>query len=206
MIHPDTELTFISDDIGYGVVAKKFIPKGTITWVMDKLDRIFTPQEILGLESAYQQILNKYTFRDNAGNYILCWDHGRFVNHSFRPTCMTTAYNYELAIRDIYPGDELTNDYGTLNLTSPFDCLMEKGCARKSVMPDDIVRQYPSWDKKLKSAYKRFNKVDQPMAHLLSEQVLSMSVEIGKGTVCMDSILSCYCPNLDDGLFEGCYS
>jgi len=35
MIHPDTEVRFINDEIGYGVVAKKLIPKGTITWVQD---------------------------------------------------------------------------------------------------------------------------------------------------------------------------
>jgi hypothetical protein len=42
MIHPDTELRFINEKIGHGVVATKFIPKGTITWVLDKLDRVFT--------------------------------------------------------------------------------------------------------------------------------------------------------------------
>ena len=50
MIHPDTELQYINNEIGYGVVAKKLIPKGTITWVLDKLDREFTPMEILELE------------------------------------------------------------------------------------------------------------------------------------------------------------
>ena len=38
MIHPDTELQFINDKIGYGVVATKLIPKGSITWALDKLD------------------------------------------------------------------------------------------------------------------------------------------------------------------------
>ncbi|HAV55880.1 MAG TPA: SET domain-containing protein-lysine N-methyltransferase, partial [Aequorivita sp.] len=43
MIHPKTELKFISDQIGYGVVATEFIPAGTITWALDDLDREFTP-------------------------------------------------------------------------------------------------------------------------------------------------------------------
>lgn len=38
MIHPDTELRFINEKIGYGVVALKLIPRGTITWALDKLD------------------------------------------------------------------------------------------------------------------------------------------------------------------------
>ena len=32
MIHPDTELRFISPEIGFGVFATKLIPQGTITW------------------------------------------------------------------------------------------------------------------------------------------------------------------------------
>lgn len=37
MIHPDTEVRFINPEKGYGLVATKFIPKGTITWVQDDL-------------------------------------------------------------------------------------------------------------------------------------------------------------------------
>ncbi len=45
MIHPHTEIKFINKEVGYGVVATDFIPKGTITWVLDKLDREFTQNE-----------------------------------------------------------------------------------------------------------------------------------------------------------------
>jgi magnesium transporter len=60
MIHPDTEIQFISEEIGYGVVAKKLIPRGTITWVLDALDRIWTPKEIQAVDSVelYREMLN----------------------------------------------------------------------------------------------------------------------------------------------------
>ncbi len=45
MMHPKTELKLISKEIGYGVVAKEFIPAGTITWALDELDREFTPAQ-----------------------------------------------------------------------------------------------------------------------------------------------------------------
>ena len=38
MIHPKTELRFVNDDIGYGVFATEFIPKGTILYVKDELE------------------------------------------------------------------------------------------------------------------------------------------------------------------------
>ena len=58
MIHSHTELAFISNEVGYGVVAKEFIPAGTITWVLDKLDREFSPFEIQSMDSIYQEILD----------------------------------------------------------------------------------------------------------------------------------------------------
>jgi hypothetical protein len=78
MIHPHTELQFISEKIGYGVVATRFIPKGTITWVLDKLDRLFTPKQFQCMDPLYQQVLDTYTYRNPDGNYILCWDNARF--------------------------------------------------------------------------------------------------------------------------------
>src|ERR1700748_1743138 len=101
MIHPNTELRFISPEKGHGVVATRFIPKGTITWIMDPLDQVFSPERIHQLDAFFQEILATYSYRDHNGDFILCWDHSRFVNHSFHSNCMSTAYNFELAIRDI---------------------------------------------------------------------------------------------------------
>ena len=39
MIHTDTELRFVSPEMGFGVFATKLIPRGTLTWVRDDLDR-----------------------------------------------------------------------------------------------------------------------------------------------------------------------
>ena len=136
MIHPDTELKFISSEKGYGVVAKEFIPRGTITWVQDELDRVLTIGQIAKMGKKYQYLVEHYCFRDNKGNYVLCWDHGKYVNHSFNSNCLTTPYNFEIAIRDIQPGEELTDDYGYLNIEQPFKALSEQGSERTVVYPD----------------------------------------------------------------------
>ena len=72
MIHPHTELGFISDEIGFGVAATKLIPKGSITWVLDKFDREFTPKDFLEFDKTYQDILYFYAYRNASGNYVLC--------------------------------------------------------------------------------------------------------------------------------------
>jgi hypothetical protein len=192
MIHPHTELRFISPEIGYGVVATKFIPKGTITWAFDHLDQVFRPEQMAGMEQPYQDILDKYCYRDHEGQFILCWDNSRFVNHSFQSSCISTAYNFELAVRDIHPGEELTDDYGYLNVTSPFDCLPEKGSARTRVMPDDLLHFHGEWDAKLTAAFRHFNEVDQPLSWLIEQRFRGKVKEVAAGKEPMDSILNCY--------------
>ena len=123
MLHPYTELRFVSDEIGYGIFATEFIPKGTITWVKDELDRVFTPQELEKLNPATLEHLLKYTYRNSKGEYLFCWDLTRYVNHSFEPNSMLTSMGFEIAIKDIPRGTEITNDYGTLNIIEPFKFL-----------------------------------------------------------------------------------
>ncbi|MEQ9581090.1 MAG: SET domain-containing protein [Arenibacter sp.] len=161
MIHPKTELQFINKEIGYGVVATEFIPAGTITWVLDRLDREFTPAELESLEPLYQSILDTYTFRDNKGRFILCWDNARYVNHSFNSNCLTTAYDFEVAIRDIHVGEQLTDDYGYLNIPHPFRGI-DEGTKRKVVYPDDLLKYYKVWDKKLQLVLPKIPRLDQP--------------------------------------------
>ena len=191
MIHPNTELKFISNEVGYGVVAKQFIPAGTITWVLDKLDREFSPLEFQQMEPIYQEILDTYTFRNNNGNLILCWDNGRYVNHSFNSNCLTTAYDFEIAIRDIQPGEQLTDDYGYLNITAPFRG-MDEGTRRKTVYPNDLTKYYKSWDNKIKKVFHKIVKLEQPLQQVVSKEIWSKIEKIIQGEDEIDSILANY--------------
>ncbi|MBP7464538.1 MAG: SET domain-containing protein [Bacteroidales bacterium] len=191
MIHPDCELKWISNEVGYGIVATRFIPKGTITWVQDKLDREFTPLDVMNMDGVYKDVLSKYTFRNNHGNYVLCWDNARYTNHSFNSNCLTTAYDFEIAIRDIQAGEELTDDYGYLNLPFPMRAKPE-GTRRKVVHSDDIVKYYKVWDKKLISSFGDILKVIQPLRCLINDELWHKINRIAHGEEQMDSILTCY--------------
>ena len=193
MMHPDTELRFVSDLVGHGVVATRDIPMGTITWAQDELDREFTPAQVGKLGSLYAESLDKYCFRNHTGRWVLCWDHARFVNHSFRSNCMTTAYNFEIAIRDVKAGEELTDDYGYLNIMQPFKAV-DEGADRTVVYPDDLTRYHARWDAQLQAAWPRMPAVAQPLASLLSPCTWQRVVRIAEGRQAMDSILSCYYP------------
>ncbi len=187
MIHPKTELKFISNEIGYGVVATEFIPAGTITWALDDLDREFTPAKLKKMNPLYQNILETYCYRNNKGNFVLCWDYGRYVNHSFKSNCLSTAYDFEIAIRDIEPGEELTDDYGYLNVSEPFRGI-DEGTRRKTVYPDDLLNFHENWDKALIKNFKKIIKVEQPLKSLIAPKLWNDINAIAEGKKEMKSI------------------
>lgn len=171
MMHPNTRVHFISDEVGHGVVATQAIPKGTITWVQDPLDRVFTEQDALALPKESRDLLDYFAFRNAEGHHVLCWDHGRYVNHSFRSNCLSTAFGFEIAVRDIAEGEQLTDDYGYLNLDVPWRPL-DEGTKRKWVRPDDPLRCSKRWDRQITMALRKAGKVEQPLGGWLPSGLL----------------------------------
>lgn len=190
-MHPDTKIQFISEEMGFGVVATRFIPKGTITWVQDQLDQIYTPQQVDKMEPVLQQMLDKYSFRNNRGNFVLCWDIAKYVNHSFKSNCLSTAYDFEIAIRDIEEGEELTDDYGYLNVPEPFPAKNE-GTERTTVYPDDLLRYHQEWDRKLEKSFHSLQKVPQPLFDLIPVGIRKKVGEVVQGKQKMDSIINLF--------------
>ncbi|SDS26073.1 SET domain-containing protein [Gramella sp. MAR_2010_147] len=191
MMHPYTRLKWINDQKGFGVVATRFIPKGTITWVQDELDRVFQPEEPENFKSAAREQLEKYSFRNSKGEHILCWDIAKYINHSFKSNCLSTAYNFEVAVRDILINEELTDDYGYLNLSESF-VPEDEGVVRKTVFPDDIPKFYKQWDKQLEPLFPVIEKLEQPLLDLLSEEVRTEIKQVASGKKKMPSTKNLY--------------
>lgn len=170
MVHPDTELRFVNPTLGWGVFATRAIPRGTITWAFDVLDQRFTAAEILALPDYARRQLDKYSYIDARGDHILCWDHARFFNHSCAANCLSVGYEFELAVRDIAAGEELTDDYGTLNPTEPFPCYCGARDCRAHVLPDDHVRLGTEWNRLGREAFFLIRTVRQPLWEVLTER------------------------------------
>jgi uncharacterized protein len=148
MIHPDTELLFVNDVIGYGVFAKRPIPRGTITWVRDEFDQSFSSEQIARLSEPHLKVLRKYGYLDRHGRTVLCWDHARFMNHSCEANCLGAGYDFEIAVRDIRAGEELTGE----------------------VRPDDMIRLADRWDELLRGSFPLLQQVPQPLWPLVVEK------------------------------------
>ena len=194
MLHPSTELRFVSQEIGYGIFATEDIPRGTITWVKDELDRVFKKEEVENLSASNMENLLKYTYRDRQGNYLFCWDLTRYVNHSYYPNSMLTALGFEIAIKDILKGDEITNDYGTFNIIEPFQCAHGPH-EREFVRPDDLIRFHEIWDNQIQNAFSLQGQVIQPLLKFLSKDQISQLGKISSGSVQM--------PSVKDNFFAG---
>lgn len=170
MIHPSTELGFINQEIGHGVFATEFIPRGTITWGLDKLDQVLQPQEVAALLPICRENFEKYAYIDPSGNYVLCWDLGRYMNHSCSPTTRGMGYGFDIAVRDIHLGEELTYDYATLNVTNNFQCCCNSANCRGIIRPDDILHYWQTWDIEYAEAFALITKVTQPLWSIAIEE------------------------------------
>jgi hypothetical protein len=170
MLHPHTELRFVDPHIGYGVFASRFIPKGTITWVRCDLDQTFPPERLASFSGYLRTLVDRYSFIDQRGDYVLCWDHARYMNHGCEATCLSPGYGFEIAVRDIAAGEELTDDYGALNIDVPFACRCGSAACRREIRPDDLLAYGDLWDARIEAAFFRLPEVEQPLWELVRER------------------------------------
>lgn len=169
MIHPDTELRFVSADIGYGVFATRPIPRGTITWARDELDQTLSPERARAIAPPLREVFRRYSYVDGRGDHVLCWDLARYLNHACEATCLSPGYSFEIAVRDIAAGEELTDDYGSLNIDVPFECRCGAPRCRRQIRPDDFLRHADRWDELIAAAFARITAVAQPLFPLVRD-------------------------------------
>lgn len=169
MIHPKTELKFISDQVGYGVFATEDIPEGTIVYVKDSLELVISPSEYIQQNNDMKGVIEKYSYIDEHGNRIISWDFAKYVNHCCNCNTMSTGYGFEIAIRDIKKGEQITDEYGLFNLQEEMDLLCGEACCRKKIAPSDFDAYYKEWDEKIKKSIFKLFEVDQPLVPFIDE-------------------------------------
>lgn len=173
MIHPSTELRFIGPEVGYGVFATAFIPKGTITYAEDEFEVRIPEDRFLAMDPSIRAILDKYSYIDADGVRIMSWDFAKYVNHNCNFNTITTGYGFEIAIRDIHPGEEITDEYGIFNLEYPMPCSCGSPQCRRVVSMSDFDNLYPEWDKLVLDALPSVKAVDQPLWSLIDSGLVA---------------------------------
>lgn len=170
MIHPDTTLKFINDTVGYGVFATKDIYEGTIVYVRDSLELVVTPSDYLTHSGQMRDMIDKYSYIDQNGDKVISWDMAKYVNHCCNCNTISTGYGFEIAIRDIKAGEEITDEYGIFNLDKEMPISCNQAQCRKRIRPSDFKTYYKVWDKKIIKSLEKINKTDQPLISFLDPE------------------------------------
>ena len=85
------------------------------------------------------------------------------IGFAILPDYLNLGYGFEIAIRDIKRGEQITDEYGIFNLDSEMTLLCgEPGC-RKTIGPNDFDTYYKDWDKKIVKSIAKLFEVDQPL-------------------------------------------
>jgi hypothetical protein len=173
MIHPATELRYISQEIGFGVFATAFIPKGTIVYVHDDLEIEIAAASPKLTDPLYRPLIERYAHTDADGTRTISWDIARYINHCCQANTMSTGFDFEIAVRDIAPNEELTDEYGLFEFakTMPLACA-KTGC-RGQLNPNDLECFGADWDSQVKEALVFVRQVEQPLWRLINAGILA---------------------------------
>lgn len=192
MIHPDTKLRFVSPVIGHGVVAERLIPRGTITWITDSLDIILNPIQVEQLPAMMRQHIDHYAFINHQGEAILCWDIARYVNHSCEPSTLSIGSLCTIAVRDIQPGEQITEDYATLNLINDLQCVCGAKSCRGRIGPHELEVLAPGFDRQARSAIELIPDLTQPLLQIADPVTVKHLLDISSGIAPMPSCFDNY--------------
>jgi SET domain-containing protein len=103
---------FAAESVSQGAVVWKFAPGFDLTVAPDELDRLSDPA---------LRLFRRYAYLDRLlGEYVLCFDDARFMNHSAAPNLddvseVRDGMGVTVAARDVHAGEELTCDYAAFD-------------------------------------------------------------------------------------------
>src|SRR6185437_16895716 len=120
MLHPSVEVREHSL-AGKGLFATQLIKQGDTVWRLDTNEPKLIYEEKIRLPPEEQSLA--FQFKDR---YIICHDGSQYMNHSCDPNTWWASDTALEASRDIQPGEEITYDYVTADIspewTAPWAC------------------------------------------------------------------------------------
>lgn len=178
MIHPDTHIRYLGPGIGHGVFATRPIPCGAIVYVQDALDIVITQHDPRLADPRYASTIARFSYLDENGNRVISWDVGRYVNHCCRANTLSTGWGFEIAVRDIAAGEQITDDYRLYNYALSNPAALDdvhcpygfSDCARTLALtdPETLIAH---WDALIRSTLPGLRAIPQPLWAYLPDHV-----------------------------------
>lgn len=100
---------------GSGLIARELIPLGTVVWRFQPGFDVLLPATLLeALPTAVREQVQYWSFHHTKTDvYVMSSDDDRFTNHADEPNTRVDD-DCTIAVRDIHPGEEITNNYNEL--------------------------------------------------------------------------------------------
>lgn len=176
MVIPWVKIVWISDAKGYGLVASQKIPKGTVTFVQDGLDIVIPADNLPNVDPRLIAYVDKYSYEDFMGNRIISWDFGKYMNHDDDSNTLTTGYGFEIAIRDINEGEEVTDDYRIFSTHHDTNFIKIPGTSNDVVpWPQELIN---FWNERVFSALQNIQPIEQPLKAFIQDELLKEVEEL----------------------------
>jgi SET domain-containing protein len=166
MLHPETIVRPASQNIGVGVFATARITAGTVVWRFGGADLRVSFSCLPQLDFAMRRHIDRYAFSYSGRNLIVCGDNARYINHSCDANCSWGGGDFEIALRDIHVGEELTNDYAMFVDEPPFSCQCTSAACRGQVQSYPPPLRLSLLLQRLRPLAHSFNCVPQPLLHM----------------------------------------
>lgn len=130
---------------GKGLVATRPILHDEVVWRLDPDAPTVSCADVAAWPEEKRQAFNYVGFQCSESHFAICQDISRYMNHSCDPnTCWADSHTL-VACRDIQPGEEITYDYATTEVTVDWEmhCTCGCDCCRGIVSNRDHLD--PAW-------------------------------------------------------------
>jgi len=155
---------------GYGLFAKRDVPRGTIVFFECPQCRVIPKAEFRKLSPRQRQRLLFHAYTRQDGSVVQSCGLSKYMNHSCDANILDTGRGFDIVVKDIKRGQEATYDYRTFydedwgftcQCGSP-DCCGTFVC--RHPLPRGLRKK---WDARLKPALDKIRAVPQPLARAL---------------------------------------
>jgi hypothetical protein len=160
-------------DRGKGLFAKDFIPKGTIVHFECSKCKTRTDEETNRLPENELEWVLDHEYRGPDGLLSdVCNKNILYMNHSCNSNILFHEDGFDVAVRDIKKGEEVTYDYRFFFGESDMECdCGEPNCAKVIEYIHPVpVELKKFWQRKLKRVMRLVNQVKQPLKPELLKQ------------------------------------
>lgn len=163
---------------GKGLFAKTFIPKGTIVCFECNECRVLTASEI-----GYDRMSEKekielfdYAYRKKNGSFIAPCGDVRYFNHSCNANVLGAESGFDIAVRDIHSGEEVTYDYRDFYDECRMPCRCgEENCCKVVTFEHPVPSMLQRfWKEKTDSALALVHRVEQPLKEALKDHKIKL--------------------------------